>query len=270
MAETTTTLSKLADKLRKNSRVNDSENFAYPNDYNDIVVDAVYQHNPQYSVTEASCNVPLREEYPVVLLSWSMLCVIRASKFASESQGSQGGFSTDRNTPYYKLMDLSKQLKKMYLDVCGALGLDSFAGAKNVHASEVVVENLDLGAMTPVELSLDPPPVLLETVPANKVNDDGTLLVKWRQDLFQNFSHYYLVHKEGTDDLWQEWNFNSKSVPRIHDDAIIVGKINDQEIKAVQVHDLTVTPGTINHFLLIAVSKSGKYSYSVEVKLTQP
>jgi hypothetical protein len=104
------------------------------------------------------------------------------------------------------------------------------------------------------------------------VNGDGTVIVAWAQERFGNFASYTLVHGTGTTALFQEWNNNPSTdvPPRVIDSASQVGTFNSQDIKAVKVTDLTVTSGTKNRFLLVCESKSGKYTYSNEVVLTQP
>src|SRR5688572_127606 len=215
-----TDMQRLIGSLKRHARVQDSEQFNDPKDFVDVITDAVNQHNASYTATESTCTVPLREQYPVVLLSWSMLCYVRASKFAADASTSQSGFSTDRNSPFQKCLALAKELMALYTQTCKSLALSTFAGTGSVVQSEVVAENLDLSVMTPVELSLDPPPVTLITEPVSQVNGDGTLLVKWEQPLFQNFGAYFVATLEGgTDKIFQDWNFGSKStVPRLHDD----------------------------------------------------
>jgi hypothetical protein len=266
-----TTRQELISSLVSNARVQDSEGFKSPSDYVDLIRDAVSQHNASYQVSETVCTVPSRESYPVVLLAWSMLCFVRASKFASDPSTSQGGFSTDRNSPFQKCLTLAKELRNQYSLVCQSLALSTYAGTGSVVQSEVVSESHDLGAMTPIELSLDPPPIILITDPSTKVNNDGTLLVKWTQDLFENFAAYYVISMEGPNAIFQDWNFGSKStIPRLNDEAVIVGRLTDQTVKQVKITDLTKTVGTVSHFLIACASKSGKWSYSNEVVLTQP
>lgn len=262
----------LISSLVGQARVQDSEGFKSPTDFIGLIEDAVGQHNSSYQVTESDCTVPKREKYPVILLAWSMLCFVRASKFATDPSTGQGGFNTDRNTPFQKCLTLAKELRSLYGQVCQSLGLTTYAGLGSVVQSDVVSENLDLEAMTPVELSLNPPPITLVTVPSDKANSDGTLLVKWTQDVFENFAYVAIITMEGgTESILQLWNNNSKTgFPGLHDLAEVTGKIDDQRISQVKITDLTVSSGTVNRVLLVCVSKSGKYTFSNEVKLTQP
>jgi hypothetical protein len=57
----------------------------------------------------------------------------------------------------------------MYAELCGSLGLTNFYGSGSAVVSDVTCENLDLGAQTPIEVSMAPPTIVLATVPTDRV-----------------------------------------------------------------------------------------------------
>jgi len=104
------TLTEIADKLTVRARVEDSEQI----DVLALVQDAVEQHNSSWSGTD---TVPLSHSFPVLLLAWIGLCKQRASNYVNQSSTKTGSgvvFGTDRDTPYYKNMQMAKELQKQY------------------------------------------------------------------------------------------------------------------------------------------------------------
>jgi hypothetical protein len=266
----TTTLAEMVASLKFKSQVQSSENFDDPEALELLVTEAGEKHNSTYVISGTSCTVPANEKEAIVLLAWIELTFIRAQKFATESQSGGGGFSTDRNTPYYKLMDLAKKLDGRYKEVCTTLGLQTFYGSGGITSSEVTVESLDLSAQTPLETSLPPTAAVLTASPAAQANGDGTVVLSWTFKDNGNFAFYAICHIEGNESLIQDWNFESESgIPRIHDSANVT-KITRMDQKSAKVLELTVSSGTKNRFVIAVGSKSGKYSYSNEIVLTQP
>jgi len=266
----TTTLSVLVTELKFNARVQSSEGFTDPGDFQKVVADAVRLHNSTYVATTVSCTVPEVEKDVVGLLAWARLCMVRASRFATDSNASGQGWGTDRNTPFYKCLELHKILTAQYTEGCKALGLTVFAGAGAIALSEVTCENLDMGAQTPIEMSLTPPVIRLYSTPTTAVNSNGTLAVYWEQANYSNFAKTVLVHVTGSTSVYDAGNYASAVLPRIIDTAAIVGTVTNPDIRALNLTDIAVTPGIINRFLVASVSKSGKYTYSNEIVLTQP
>jgi hypothetical protein len=264
-----TTLAELVADLKFNSQVQTSEMFADPSDYERVVIRAGKKHNSSYVISSTACTVPSREHDALVILAWAELCVIRAGKFAIAPNSSQSSFGTDRNGPYYKLMDLAKNLREQYQEACEALNLTTYAGSGAVAQSEVTVESLDLGAQVPIEMSVVPPTPVLTSETA--VAPDGAIIISWTVDTFRNFAKYIILHKTGADAIIQSWNLNSESgVPFTHNSASNVGELDSQQIKSAKLNELVATTGTVNRFVLAVVSRSGKISFSNEVAVTQP
>jgi hypothetical protein len=266
MASATTTLVDLVRDLKLYGGVQPSENFADPNDFNRIVVRAATRHNKAYTCAVDSCTIPTTEHFAVVLLAWSDLSIIRASRFATQASTTQSGtmFGTDRNTPFYKCMELSKKLGEQYEEECKSLGLEIYAGYGSVSLSTVTCENVDLEAQTPIEFALNPPAISLT---AADVQGDGTAILRWTQDFHTNFATYKLFYH--TSEIYQDWNITSARCPRINADAQFVGALNDQASKAIKLTDLSTVSGTTHHFLIVCVSRSETYAYSNEVVNTQ-
>jgi hypothetical protein len=265
-----TTLAAMVISLKARAQIQESEGFTDA-EIQTLISTATGRHNPDYVATTTSCNVPARESFPVVLLSWIDVCYVRASKFSTEATLSQSGFSSDRNTPFYKCLALAEKLMEQYATVCGSLGLETSASGGVPVQTEVTTENADLGAQTPVEMSKEPPTLTAASTPADAVNDDGSIVINWSQQLFDNFSGFHIVYLEGgTASIFQEWNFNSASgVPRLIDTAEVIAVISDPSIHSVKLIDLDPTVGLIHHFIVASKSKSGKWSYSAEITFTQ-
>ena len=259
MASTTTNLTELIRDLKSFSKVQESEKFSDPNDFIRIVVSAARRHNKTYVVSLEACTIPAIEHNVVVLLAWAALSRIRASAFATQPSvtGSGVQYGTDRNTPFYKCMELAKQLEEMYKQECVDLGLTSYAGNSNVIVTEVTCENLDLGAQTPVEISLVPPPISLG---ASAITPEGTLVLSWTQSNFANFDSFVVLHS--TETITAAWNFSSAVLPGVADSATVM-TVFKSAVYACKFTDLNTT--VANHFLVVCKSKSGKYTFSNEV-----
>lgn len=265
---TSVPLSDLVNDLRFYARIQDSENLKDSSDLNRIVKNAASRHNSSFTLTDSTSNIPQKEKNVVLLLAWVLLMRVRASRFAMEANTSQGGFGTDRNTPYHKCMDMAKELERQYKEECLSLGLESYYGSSNnVVSSVVTCESLDLGAQTPIENSAPPPAIVLSTDAA--VAPDGTIVVRWTQDFFENFYSYCVFTIAGADPIFQDWNFGG-SYPGINGFSSASNPINDQTIKAVKLTGIPFAALAVNRFLVTCSSKSGKYSYSNEVVVTQP
>lgn len=266
-----TTLELLVEDLKLKSQVQTSDGFSNPEVFESLVKSAGKKHNSSYVITGASCTVPSLEHDAVVYLAWAELCVIRASMFAAAPSTNAQGFGTNRDTPYYKLMDLSKELRVMYKEACEAIGLSSFYGSGAITQSEVTVESIDLGAQAPLEMSATPPSPVITTTPSDRVNGDGTIVVNWTTKDFSNFEWFAVVFLQGASAIYQDWNWNSTTgIPRLNNSATVLGRINRMDIRSVKLENLTATTGTVNRFLVVLKTKSGKYAYSNEVAITQP
>lgn len=264
----TTSLDSLVSDLKFNSQVQTSELFADPADYEKVVIRAGKKHNSSYVISSVTCTVPLEEHDAVVILAWAEFCVIRAGKFAIAPNATQQGFGTDRNGPYYKLMDLAKNLRAQYQETCQALSIATYAGSGAVAQSEVTVEDLSLGAQVPVEVSTPPPsPVLTSDA---QVASDGTIIITWKCPTFKNFQKYVVLQIQGAAAILQPWNIGSASGISFTNDSVTnAGEFETQQATSAKLINLTKTIGTINRFVLAVVSRSGKISFSNEVVVTQ-
>jgi hypothetical protein len=263
-----TTLAAILTDLKRYAQIPSSEAIS-DSDLEAAIQDAVSQHNAAYTATSSSCSVPVEEKFPVVLFSWSLVSVLRASARAGESSGGgPSGFNSDRQSPFAQLMKLANDLKTRYAEACKSLGLSKYAGSGVPVMSEVTCENLDLGVQTPVEMAIPLPAPILSS--ANQVAGNGELVLSWEFKDNSNFSQYVLFHLSGSSAIYENWNYDSTSgVPLINNNASNLMSTNRMERRATKVLNLSATQGTINRFLLVAVSKSGKYSYSNEVVITQ-
>jgi hypothetical protein len=264
-----TTLALMVADLKTKSQVQVSEGYADAF-LESIVIGAGRKHNPNYAISSATCTVPDLEADLVVLLAWSDLCYVRASAFAASPGATQQGFGTNRDTPYYKLTNLADLLLKRYQEVCASLGLTTFYGAGSPTMSEVTCESLDLGAQAPVEISITPTAPVLSAA-TSVVQPDGTIVLNWTCKDFNNFAAFAIVTMSGAESILQMWNFASASgIPGIHDSAQVVTNISQSALRSVKLQGLQINSGTVNRFVVVTITRSGKYAYSNEVVTTQP
>lgn len=244
-----------------------SEGFVDPTDYNTIVGKASTQHNPAYSCTGSSFTIPETEVPVVSILALALLCQIRASKMAQAPTMRTGDFQTTRDTPFEKNMALHEKYMQQYKTQCQVLGLSSYYGSSSVKVSEFTGENTDLGAMTPVEIALEPPVVNLTTP---SVPIDGVLTLSFSTTIFGQFATRYVYHLTGSEPLFQDWNFASTVLPKVNDSAELLISTQNQRATSFKVTNLVMTVGTVHRFLVVTQNRSGIYGYSNEVTVTIP
>lgn len=266
-----TTLNNLVSDFRLKARVQASEGFTDPDDFRAVIIGAASKHNSSYVVSASVCTIPAREQEAVVTLSLIDFTFIRLSALSLQPGITSQGFGSDRNTPFQKLKDYLKLLVDRYDDIVAALGIPTYYGAGTVTQSEVTVENLSLGAQTSIGLSLTPPEFNLYSTPSDHANSDGTVTLFWDNAPFDNFLCYFLYTVTGATPIFQPWNYDSiAGTPRILDTATKLFQYNRIDQQSALLTNLVVTSGTVNRFVLVIASKSGKYSYSDELVLTQP
>jgi len=277
-----TNMDALVRDLKFRAKPQSSEGWIDPDDFQAIVSDSTLRHNKDYVCTTVECTIPILEHLPVVVLSWADLTSLRANRWAQDPNvtGVQG-FGTDRNTPYYKLTDLVEKLHHNYLTICEGLGLEVYAPVKPPTESgstpisgppiltEVVSENYDILAQTPVELSHIPPGVKLYSDPTAAIGSDGSVILTWESDRYQNFAYFHICYLSGSTPIYLPWNFNSKSgVPRTNDNTTVLSRIGDNRIRSLKVTDIDPNVPEIHRFLIANQSKSDRWTYSNEIMLT--
>src|SRR5688572_26741086 len=103
-------LAGLVTKLREDAVIEPSEGIADAK-IEQWIRESIRKHDSTLDLTA----IPDEEDEAVTLLAWIQLCYHRASKYSAEASTSgANGYGTDRNTPYYKLMDLAKHLQARY------------------------------------------------------------------------------------------------------------------------------------------------------------
>jgi hypothetical protein len=95
--------------------------------------------------------------------------------------------------------------------------------------------------------------------------------LNWTTKDYGNFAAFAIVTLSGATAIIQPWNYSSASgIPGIADAATLVAKTGQSTLRSVKLQDLVTVIGTVNRFVIVSVSRSGKFSYSNEVVLTQP
>lgn len=198
----------------------------------------------------------------MLLLAWIKICHYRASRLASaNSQSGAAGFGTDRNTPYYKNIDLAKRLQEQYEMLVSRLGVTAITNPGSIHVSELLIANDRLGgAIVPLTKAVVPP-ITLYLVEA----DATTITIGWTMTTYKNFVQTHVASIEGAGPLYQQWNFASASgVPRINDLATILKPIIlDERVRSVRVEN--VNRALVNRFVVAVMGLDDQWGWSNEL-----
>lgn len=236
---------------------------------NAVVKAALRRHNPAYVITPTTCTVPLVEELALSFLAAVDVFRIRLGQFSQDSSVQSGGaatFGVDRDTPFQKTLKLLEYYQAEYEKECQRTGLDTFAQSNQPVVSTVTSQDSQYSAQMAIEDSALPPQIALVAV-NSAVSNDGTLIIRWAQSYFSNFDGFMLYHIQGADEIFQHW---LPSQPKINPIAERVASFYDHDSRSAKVTDLVFASTTVNRFLIVCMSKSGKYNYSNELVVTQP
>jgi len=258
-------LNTVIDLFKRRAGIQDSERFD-ESDLSSFLLTALSSHNPSYTLDRSGGNLPEREVVPLILLAWSDLQLTRASRFSMQAgtTGAGSGFGVDRNTPYYRCTDLAKLLRTQYEDQCSALGLAMYAGG--IMSTEVTVTSLETGEEIPFALSRSIPAPLI-VGPSSMEGDSITLSwIRQAPDL-TNFGKLVVMYSKGAA-IRQPWKSESGGYPEVANTAEELKSIYLQSTTSVRITGMDSTPGTVHHFLLLVVTRSGKVSYSNEHTVT--
>lgn len=270
-----TSLNKLKQSLTRKASIQPSESVS-AEDFEELFTQAVLLHNSSYTVSPALCTVPEQESLPIVLLAWADLCFIRAAKFASQPNVSgAAGFGTDRNTPYYKQMDLRKSLLDTYTRTCQSLGLAVYARVDGALKDSGPV-CVDLATtedseriMTPLSDS-SPLPTPYPSAPAAVSAGKVTLNFTMGDFPLHKFSSFVIAYLSGTEDILDPARVTgSTGLPGVNSAAQLF-TITVSNQRSVVFTGLSNTTGLRHQFLVAALSTSGKASISHVVSFTQP
>lgn len=262
----TVSLSEMVTTLRFWGRVQQSEGFLDPSDFETIVLDAVKQHNSSYVVTSTSSTFPAGESLPLRFLILENLALLRATKLAQQATVKNDSFA-NTDSPYEKMLKLAKQMRERYETTCRQLGLTTFSGGGQVRVSEFGSLNASLGATTPLELATEPPFVQLEATYIGS----GCAILKFTNPPFSQFVARRIFTLEGNDAIFQEWNTTSSvGTPRINNSAIKLFETGDRTLNSIKVVLGNATSGVCHRFLVVTLTVSGIYGYSNEVLLYVP
>lgn len=258
-----TTATALATVMKGRARVQSSEGISDAT-LESLITAGLTEHNP--SLTFAT--LPTAQEELVILLGWIRLCVVRAGKAAQEGNLSgPSGYGQDRNTPYYKNMDLAKNLRAQYDSLAKSLGLAATQETQSVVVSDLLKPAVvHRGEATSEHYTPAPPvPVLaLET----DLNTEAVLI--WTFPHWDQFYSFILFTSDSTtEQIYQDWNMASQTTtPRISNLATKLIEWYDNDVRAVKVTDLDRAKD--QRFLLVVRSKTDTYSYSNEVVIEIP
>lgn len=252
-------LATLRDNLKESAFIHSTERITDPH-LDRIIVEAVPRHNPAYSITAESSTVPAQESRAVVLLSWHDLQRVRAAMFATQpSTSAPGGFGTDRNTPFYKCMELAKQLIEDYKEACALLGLAEHAFSPR--ATNTIVADALTGVLKPNAVSPKAQPVALHTI--NYAVDGSTIELLWDSPSAQaHLLANVLFHATGSTpiaDISAEGLY-----PGIRAGLNPVWQSAAQDRTGVRI-ELPSTVGETHRFLMVSVSRGYRHSHSNEL-----
>lgn len=244
-------LSVLVGKLREDGGLTDSEEFS-DQKLEQWLNDAIRRHDP----TANPAAIDDTEDEAVVLLAQIQLCYARAAKWANDPSVSGGaGYGTDRNTPYYKNMDMAARLQDRYARIV----LEGASDPTNqIVQGHLTVINPEIEAVVTGDLPIIP-------VVLSKIGVDGTnISLKWQMEYVPDFADYFFYVDTATG-IYQveKIDTNSEGVPKLRDTADLVHKLDDQFLRAVEFID--AQPNTDYYFILVMKTRRGTYYYSNEV-----
>ncbi len=254
----------LRDSLKRRAKIQASENFT-DSDLEGHLTDALREHNPSYEFGV----LPVAEEEPVILLAWIRVCNSRAAQWAQAANtGGQATMQQDNETPFSKNLKLAKFLREQYTALVVSLGISSrFSG---ISVSTVTAQDGWVEAEVPLALSRTPPVPTLSLAAGESKAVGTTYIIKWTVERYENFQEWRLFHmvteNVSTDTLRHAWNQDSDSgTPQLNNLADLLKTISDQQISTLKAVNVDKTKR--NLFLLVAVSRSGLFSYSNELEL---
>jgi hypothetical protein len=256
------TLASMVEELKRKAHVQGSEDIG-DTDMESLVLGALGRHNSGYILGSSSTTtLPASESWPVLLLAWSDLMLLRANRFATQANMSGTGnqVGTDRNTPFFKCLEMHKTLLGQYGTACLSLGLTTYANASKV--SNITITDPMTGAEIPrlISASVEPP---LITGPAAISGD--YLILEWSFRPQLNFYNLSLFFDNSIENIKQPWNSDSTSgYPFIRDGLSPLWVTLEANRSQAKIEDLDYSSGQQLHFLLVTRSRSGNYSYSNE------
>lgn len=260
------TLSTLRDALKRQARIQASENFTDA-DVDGFLNSALREHNSDYTVDV----LPAAEEELVIILGWIRLCHSRAAQWAqSADTGGQARLHQDNDTPFKKNMSLAKSLRERYDSLYLSLGLEE--KATSIEVTTVTAQDAWVEAEVPLSLSRALEAPVLSLASGESKTTGTTYILKWTVERSENFQEWRLFHlatdPSSTDTIRQNWNqFSTAKTPQISDSASLVKTISDQQILCLKATGVDKTKR--NLFLLVAVSRSGLFSHGNELELKQ-
>jgi hypothetical protein len=255
------TSANLIASLKLRSGLQTSESFSDDN-LSSIITEALRQHNQYLTIA----TLPVVEEEPVVILSWSKLSLMRASRFAAEASTSgASGYGSDKDSPFNKCLTLAKVLLETYKSLCEQLGIRTSGGS--IVVSDLVVKDDRTDILVPYNEVSKPPLIVLALASGESLSQGTTYILEWVTDYYDDFYLFVLFHMTGSVPIYQQWNYSSTTgVEMIHDSATQVASFDNCDTRATKVTgvDKTLT----NRFLLVCRGKALKYSYSNELVLS--
>lgn len=229
-----------------------------------LLSDAVRLHNPNYSFATGISNVPSREEIPIRTLAHAQVQNARASVFSTQANAPSsvaGGFGTDRNTPYYKCVDLRDRLIAQYKEQCASLGIPT--GSGGMIEGELLSFERMIKAQVPSPFNRIPSPSI-----GGQANiENGEWIIEWDFPPFPDFYQFVLFYDTGDVAIHDPTNQDSNTgYPQIRDDLEPAVAINNGDQRKVKLTGLV--SDNKHRVLLVMVARNAKMSYSNEYTLT--
>lgn len=231
-----------------------------------VVDGGMSAHNPNYTYA----TLPSQEEELVMYRAWIIVCLIRANRYAQESNVSATtpGFTQERSTPYTKNISFSAKLEEIYDRKCNLLGINPTPAQANVITVSQALRHSNrlCGAIVPISGA-----AIQRTISiAASAQTSTTFILTWSG--YQEFSEFYSYNifalSDDTNTLYQSWNnsTNTWAIPLINPNAVSLWIGYTQTASAIEVSNVDFT--LTNRYLLVVRSKSNTYLYSNELVLT--
>lgn len=255
------TVTQIVEVLRKEAQCE-------TNEYDDAmlfqwVVEAILEHNAAYA--EDGSDLPTKEEQLVRILAQIKVCNGRASREANQASLRSGqGYGADRDTPYYKNIDLASKLRVRYNAMCERMGI---AGATedigNVVVGRLSVVDSSISARTPYAQDR----VILKASVLTELSVTATSCkLEWTRNTDETFDEYIVFGRSNAAVLDAANIEPSHGIPKIHDSATRLLTVYDPRANAREFTGMTT--GVPYRFVVVTKNRQGTYAYSSELIVT--
>ena len=257
-----TTRAEMRQRLR--TKIVDNTVGSYKHDdevVDDALDEALRWHNPAYSFSE----LPIKEEYAVLLLAWRGMCLIKASQNADFVYIGTSEGSLDKSQRVRNWGQMAEYLRQEYDGVCIDLGIGHGGDEATIFTGTLLKTGKFTDAHVPD--SLQPPPVAVTLSDPSSVTTT-TAVLSWTEAKIRDFYSYTIYRHTvtGLKDMTTLTTSGSK-YKGVIDAATKVDTIYYKHLNTLKVTGLTT--GTKYFFVIVVEDRNARIAVSNEVNATQ-